>query len=145
MEELLESFKAYIVAELPLYLTASTEEVPLPDLSTSNIVIGDCDIAKHSAANTLFINPDSISFSDLSISDYEQSLSLDLLMVCRNSAPEILYKKVLRYVKALKDLFIADLNLAGIGTIDIKSGDYFDGMEGNSSIKAFMLSCEIVW
>ncbi len=146
MEALLENLKAYIIANLPGHLSEiATEEIPLPDLVESTVIVGDCDIAKHSAANTLFINPDSIAFTDLSISDYEQGLSLDFLMVCRNSPPAILFKRVLRYIEALKEMFVEDLNLSGIGTIDIKTGDYFDGMEGNTSIKGFMLSCDITW
>jgi hypothetical protein len=146
MEKLLDNLKAYILAQVNTFIAVlNTVEVPLISLTTADIITGDCDLVKYTRPNLLFINPDGIAFSDLSISDYDQTLSLDFLFVCRGSATQVLSKRVMRYAAALQELFISDLNLAGVGNMDITNGSYFDGMEGSLSTKGFMLTCTITF
>ena len=146
MEQLLDALKAYILANLPPYLAAlTTADVPLVDLAEKNVVTGDCDITKYSGANILFINPDTIHFEDLTISDYDQKITVDFLMVCRAGPTPVLYRKVLRYVAALKKMFVTDLELGGLGTVSLDTQNYFDGMEGDAGIKGCVLSCEIIF
>ena len=146
MEELLDHVKAYILAQVNPYIAElETEGVPLAALTDATIVLGDCDIMKHAGPNVLFINPDTSTFTDLTISDYDNTLQVDFLFVCRSAATGVLYKRVLRYMAALVNLFIEDQNLGGAGVIGINTQDYFDGMEGNAAIKGCLLSCEITY
>lgn len=146
MEKLLDDLKAYILAQVNTFIAVlNTVEVPLAALTAADIIVGDCDLVKYTLPNILFINPDGITFSDLTISDYDQTLSLDFLFVCRRSATPVLSKRVMRYAAALQELFISDLNLAGVGNMDISDGSYFDGMEGSQATKGFMLTCTITF
>lgn len=144
MEKLLDDLKAYILAHVNAYIaTLNNVEVPLAALTTADLIVGDCDLVKYSRPNILFINPEGITFSDLTISDYDPTLSLDFLLVCRGSTTPVLAKRVMRYGAALQQLFKNDLALSGVGNMDITDGIYFDGMEGNPAIKGFMLTCNI--
>jgi len=146
MEKLLDDLKAYILANVNPYIgILTTAGVPLVALTAADIIVGDCDLVKYTRPNILFVNPDAIRFTDLTISDYDQALSLDFLMVCRGSATSVLYPRVLRYMAALQALFIANLNLDGIGSLDLTDGSYFDGMDGNTATKGFLLSGEITF
>ena len=79
------------------------------------------------------------------ISDYEKIFTVEFSFICRKDVPEILVERVMKYMNALLDLFISDLELAGIATVNITTLDYMDGIFGDTKIKGMALTATLTY
>ncbi|AFG37631.1 hypothetical protein [Spirochaeta africana] len=119
-------------------------EPELDPVVDESIVAFDFDIDKNKRGLMLFLLPEAEQVERITIEGEESTQGVSVYIICRNDTPANLYKKVLRYSRAFRDMIRGNNTLDGIaGDSYVTNAEYFHAVEGNPAIKGAELQITV--
>lgn len=145
MEDICEALKTALVTYLNDYLDdITTQDIPLPHLDDSGVVVGYMDLDAVNKAQCVFILPDVQTVEETAIAQQTLATVADVYLFVRKKSDAVLYKQAMRYAAAIKKMFIDDYSIHGsVGMCSVNEVEYFPDVEGHPQCKAVRVSVTI--
>lgn len=146
-EDLLNALESHIESNLAARLTAISTDIddaiPLPVLT--DVVVGVTDLAGYASWPLGVIIPVRDQYEALSMGADELTAEVDLWVIAANYADATLYRQVLRYGAALRNLIEDDPSLGdAVGDCRVQELEYFPRLAGVDGARAVRLRVTLI-
>ncbi len=139
MELMVESLKKNILDNYGKYLDEkNTDDVPLNMVSEKNITTDDIDTNKYSSETVMFVIPELVKYTSLSMDSELVEFETDIFIALRKYPVKTLYLQALRHGDAFKKMILENSSLNNVD-FEMSSADYVQGVEGDENIKGVMV------